>query len=1169
MSAPTNSTQAKTLSAWPSAHIAQHLPAIMCTSPATLQGPYIGGCKVPGSKDAIVVDENLSSDVHVSLETIYPRNKTKWQGFTLSFAYGPRPDIEDAGFGVCYRPTVDNTDMAQLELSSRYTIVAKLPTNTDLYTINKEDYTGNHELPEKIRNLPAVTKVSVVLVDGCELSVEGFGMPFANPGHPSEDWIHHNKPIVGDVDLLSLLRSRAFTFLTAKPKKSVQFGNLQPWSFRYPFAYPSSRPQSFDIEWFGNEIESNKGAQFSPLYRFDDDEQSVCCDSLAQVMDIWYLHKAASEIKQTKVHAYFVSTGSEATSSSYAIIRLTETFRELYKSQWRRLTKDGRVSIHLLDVNGVDSPNPQGKLVRRPYTIPVLDRNKHAFQDQFEWDIVIEVRLSDDYTDTLKTFEGRIQAEEAFKNTVTVDFNVHLGDLQRKVAAVEAFLPGSDPCPSIEVLEDCRPELEFRMALHRNLMRGTGLYSTLTQGPSRQSIVQAMDALALDEARLPRSIPSFDFFEIDDPVLKDAILMETLAHDKARMERYGSNCQYNIALVAAPGGTGKTTALSTLTLGGLKSSRGGKVFGSGPTNAAVTNFALRVHERAFAVTERCNKATPTSSTATPRYRIPLVVRGYGQKFEVAAFDHILKTGVADDTAHKPLNPADPPRWRLALSPSNWLLAVLGSKFLEENKEAGIVKNLLPEHASALHELKDEIDKLCVNDTAVARIVQRIRGELSWDDYRSGTSVPRNIIPGWLERIIGIADVVMTTPAAAQKPWFSKSWATAKIIAIDEAGCMHKADLCSIWGNTLRPAILAGDVKQLPPAMMELGKQDANDNFLNRFGNSGHISALAWLQAAGIPTFRLLQQLRMCQGMFDLANEQFYKDYPKMRYGDWCKASNASHAVGVALEKFIAGLNLRQALTRSPEDSLLPVFWHMPGTKVQQVETSKLNRMQVKGALDLLSDFVKSSPGVSPEDFVVIAAQAPNVEYGNRILKSYVALKGMPPVQTADSFQGREGSIAVVITGTRENLSAGFVSNANRLNVMLTRHKSGLVVIGDKNVTGKLEGTAKELARLDKQAIKGRAQAKYNTSGEAVFSKVKPLREVLKTLHKWGRIFEIVKGEEKKADKEAEIEAEKEDQELDAEERKLVEEANVREKELRAVENITESEELEMWGGMYD
>ena len=27
-------------------------------------------------------------------------------------------------------------------------------------------------------------------------------------------------------------------------------------------------------------------------------------------------------------------------------------------------------------------------------------------------------------------------------------------------------------------------------------------------------------------------------------------------------------------------------------------------------------------------------------------------------------------------------------------------------------------------------------------------------------------------------------------------------------------------------------------------------------------------------------------------MFDLADEQFYKDYPKMRYGDWCKASNA-------------------------------------------------------------------------------------------------------------------------------------------------------------------------------------------------------------------------------------------------------------------------------------
>ncbi|KAK3338966.1 hypothetical protein B0H65DRAFT_392681, partial [Neurospora tetraspora] len=53
--------------------------------------------------------------------------------------------------------------------------------------------------------------------------------------------------------------------------------------------------------------------------------------------------------------------------------------------------------------------------------------------------------------------------------------------------------------------------------------------------------------------------------------------------------------------------------------------------------------------------------------------------------------------------------------------------------------------------------------------------------------------------------------------------------------------------------------------------------------------------------------------------------------------------------------------------------------------------------------------------------------------------------------TTNSFQGREGSISVVITGTKEGLSTGFVSDENRLNIILTRQKSGFLIVKDKNV----------------------------------------------------------------------------------------------------------------------
>lgn len=321
--------------------------------------------------------------------------------------------------------------------------------------------------------------------------------------------------------------------------------------------------------------------------------------------------------------------------------------------------------------------------------------------------------------------------------------------------------------------------------------------------------------------------------------------------------------------------------------------------------------------------------------------------------------------------------------------------------------------------------------------------------------------------------------------------------------------MHKADLCSIWGNTLRPIILAGDVKQLPPAMMELKNMDANGNAMNRFALSGSVSALGWLQALGIPTFRLLRQMRMANNMFGLARQLFYEDHP-IDYGPGSDPSLERHAVGRAFEDYIAN-GLSKGYRRPPAPTLQPLFLHMPNTKVYQVGSSRLNRMQVKASLDLINDFVKAT-SCSPAHFVVITGHRPNVEYGNRILKTYPALAGMPELQTVDSVQGRENTISVVILGTTEKAkSVGFISNENRLNVMLTRQKSALVVVGDKLVTGKLTGSKAQMDNLMKSAKKGKPT--FDKSGEMSLSKTAALRELLVDLQKMGRIIERITQEE--------------------------------------------------------
>ena len=130
--------------------------------------------------------------------------------------------------------------------------------------------------------------------------------------------------------------------------------------------------------------------------------------------------------------------------------------------------------------------------------------------------------------------------------------------------------------------------------------------------------------------------------------------------------------------------------------------------------------------------------------------------------------------------------------------------------------------------------------------------------------------------------------------------------------------------------------------------------------------------------------------------------------------------------------------------------------HTPNSHATHVGTSKLNTVQVTLTLNLLSAFVKAT-STNPSRIVIIAPYKPNVTYANSQLtqKRYPALQGIQPVQTADSFQGCEGDMAVVIFGTTARSGPGFTSDENRLNVMITRQRSALLLVGDMGVTGSL------------------------------------------------------------------------------------------------------------------
>jgi hypothetical protein len=300
------------------------------------------------------------------------------------------------------------------------------------------------------------------------------------------------------------------------------------------------------------------------------------------------------------------------------------------------------------------------------------------------------------------------------------------------------------------------------------------------------------------------------------------------------------------------------------------------------------------------------------------------------------------------------------------------------------------------------------------------------------------------IEALLVKIIRRADVVLTTPAGARDGIYAEMNAKAKAVAIDEAGCMSKAELLSVWGNIMRVLVLAGDALQPRPAVMEQ---------LNRFKLDARMSALAFFQASGFPVYRLWRQLRMCTDMFGAAKTLVYKDLDKFQYGPLCDPQGSSHAIGRAFEDWLVNVRRFPGLRPSRDGTLEPVWMHTPNTFATQVGTSRLNRTQILLTLRILSDFVDHAE-VDAFNIVIIMPYKANVEWGNRQLASFPTLANMRPIQTADSFQGCQGDMAVVVFGTTAWSGPGFTSDENRLNVMITRQKSALLLVGDMGATAR-------------------------------------------------------------------------------------------------------------------
>lgn len=518
----------------------------------------------------------------------------------------------------------------------------------------------------------------------------------------------------------------------------------------------------------------------------------------------------------------------------------------------------------------------------------------------------------------------------------------------------------------------------------------------------------------------------------------------------------------------------------------------GKIYGSGPTHVAVENFSARLGCITASVTNRYNKDKKADDPS--RARRLLVIRGNKINDEVEAFFNLLKSPRIGNAAAPNRWWTPPSKWTMHLSLAFWLLVLLRSPGVQE---------LHPDDSVAIFKLRDTIDKR----DDLARLRAYGSGAMEMAEYEKGVTVPRLEIEAIMREIVFAADIVCTTPVrSCQEPYATWKNEHARGIAIDEAANISRPDLYTVWGNTLLPCLMAGDEMQLSPTVMTMGDKDAGGNLLNRLGNDGKISPLSFLKATGWPIYRLRTQLRMANGLFDLGHDEFYSDVP-IEYGLGCDIGLPGHQIGRQLETF---LNQRYPeLTPAQPGTMQEVFVHLErsNTSVDKFTGSRMNRGQVKVALDLIRDFVKATK-VSPARIIVITPYKANVGVIESMRKKsdYSIISGMQPAATVDSFQGREGDVAVVIMGTTRRSGPGFTTDEPRLNVMTSRQKSGLVIVGDINVVEWIdEGRRVERKQKQEDGDKTNSLEVMSRNGKKQWMRGAPLHRVLTKIHKNGRM----------------------------------------------------------------
>ncbi|KAL6886055.1 P-loop containing nucleoside triphosphate hydrolase protein [Trichoderma evansii] len=856
-----------------------------------------------------------------------------------------------------------------------------------------------------------------------------------------EGVVNNDKCIKGDITLMGIIRRLEFHFIVASPDLTL-FSQLDA-GIPAPFRYPYGEEHHWSEDRYDLMLPKTKSRQFKPAWSFDNDNEHLAALTQSQVQDVMWIHKASQKIAETKFRAYFVNPLDSA--HFYVIVPLGRESLLQHKDAWRILTKSGFLKLGLFDnEEGKGLAKWDARIQEAPKSLDIMRR--HPVDN----DLVLRVRRPKSQEDRpdfdVKVFEDRTAVNLALYKRkdswtcVSLEFNDDLlEDCKRKVDAVNLFHPHALPSNPIACgIDRATIDAGHMLSPPGNLGTKMALHRDLLRGKGFCSTLHRLPIINL----------------VLSPEHVIALFQEVPRNDRYRLIEYLRKRHLGLGVITGGPGFGKTTALAVATL--AMTATLGKVYAMAPSDVATDIFAERLNHISYKVTDRLKK--DKSADDITRARRALILLGYRPDEEYDAFVNTLRDHRLCDKAGPNNDWRVDSKWKLHLSPSFWLLIVLRSP---------AVPKLSKGDPLVIHEMQADMDSL----SQYSRFRSVATGAITCQVYENGKMVHRDLVFEMFDQILFSAVIVCTTPAVSCQNLFP-TWKAelAKGIAVDEAGSLSRPDLYSVWGNTLLPCLLCGDDQQLRPAVVTPDTyKDNKENSLNRLGLEAKISALEFFKAMGWPVYRLHTQLRMANSLFDTCHREVYRDLP-FTYGP------------------------------ARAGALQEIFIHCPDTicVVDEATKSRRNQEQVHRALGFLSDLVKNT-GIPASNIAVISHYKANVELFERSRKGSkhsALLLNMPTAATVDSFQGREADIVVVILGTTKESGPDYATDSHLLNMMLSSHKSGLLIFGDIDVSGRVDEIAKG---------KGKQRKTITIGGVEHHVKPRMLDNVLRGWYESGRV----------------------------------------------------------------